>query len=204
MEIINKYFSSLSCDQLSRYAQLEALYRYWNERINIISRKDLDELYERHVLHSLSIAKIFTIDPETKVVDIGTGGGFPGIPLAIMFPRAQFVLVDSIGKKIKVVREVINALGLTNVKAVQSRAEDLASQKFDLALTRAVAPLNRVSRWAQKILSGQNQGLICLKGGDLNEEIKAAGLKTKSWCIHEYFPEPFFETKFVTWSEIPV
>lgn len=204
MEIISKYFSNLSANQLFQLAQLEPLYRYWNERINVISRKDLDELYERHVLHSLSIARIFTIDAKTKVVDIGTGGGFPGIPLAIIFPEAQFLLVDSIGKKIKVVQEVINALGLTNAKAIHCRAENLVPQKFDLALTRAVAPLNQVSHWARKILSKQNQGLICLKGGDLNEEIKAAGLKTKSWCIHEYFPESFFETKFVTWSEIPV
>jgi len=204
MEIISKYFNHLSADQLSRFSQLAPLYRDWNEKINVISRKDLDELYERHVLHSLSIAKIFTIDPNTKVVDIGTGGGFPGIPLAILFPEAQFLMVDSIGKKIKVVQEVIKTLGLRNATAIQSRAENLAPQKFDLAVTRAVAPLAQVSQWAKKILSKQNQGLICLKGGDLREEIQSARLKTKSWCIHDYFPEPFFETKFVTWSEMPV
>lgn len=203
MEIISKYFNNLSPAQLSQFAQLAPLYRDWNEKINVISRKDLDELYERHVLHSLSIAKIFAIDPKTKVVDIGTGGGFPGIPLAIIFPEAQFLLVDSIGKKIKVVQEVIKALGLSNAKAIQSRAEDIAPQKFDLAVTRAVAPLNQLSQWAKKILTKQNQGLICLKGGNLSEEIKAAGLKTKSWCIHDYFPEPFFETKFVIWSNMP-
>lgn len=185
-------------------AELAPIYRHWNEKINVISRKDVDELYERHVLHSLSIAKIFSIDAGTKVIDIGTGGGFPGIPLAILFPEAEFILVDSIGKKIKVVQEVINTLSLSNVTALQSRAENLLPRKFDLAVSRAVAPLAQVGEWAKKILSKQNQGLICLKGGNLSEEIKTSGLKTKSWCIHDYFTEPFFETKFVTWSEMPV
>jgi 16S rRNA (guanine527-N7)-methyltransferase len=204
MEIINKYFKQLSSSQYNQLGRLGELYHYWNKRINVISRKDADTLYERHILHSLSIAKITTFEKGIRIVDIGTGGGFPGIPLAILFPEAHFILMDSIGKKIKVVDEIATSIHLNNVEAVHARAEEWKGDKFDLAITRAVAPLGTLGSWAKKILKVQNQGLICLKGGDLKEEFKESGLKTKSWEIHQFFPENFFETKMITWSEIPV
>lgn len=204
MELIKEYFPELTPEQEDRFEQLEDLYRYWNARINLISRRDLDEFYERHVLHSLSIAKCFKIASHIKVVDIGTGGGFPGIPLAILYPDTEFVLVDSIGKKIKIVQQVIEQIKLGNAKAVHTRAEDMKPQKFDLALSRAVAPLSTLNRWAQQILTPKNQGLICLKGGDLSREIKEAGGKTICRPIKDYFDQPFFETKMVIWSEIRV
>lgn len=204
MEIINKYFNHFSATQIDQLARLGELYTYWNERINIISRKDLDALYERHVLHSLSITKITTFEKGIRVVDIGTGGGFPGIPLAIFFPEVHFVLIDSIGKKIKVVNEISKAIGLKNVEAVHGRVESWKGGKFDLAVTRAVAPLAELGSWVKQIMKPENQGLICLKGGDLATEIKESGLRTKSWSIYQLFPEAFFETKMITWSEIHV
>lgn len=204
MEIINKYFDHLSPTQIEQLAKLGELYAYWNEQINVISRKDLDALYERHIFHSLSITKITTFEKGIRVVDIGTGGGFPGIPLAIFFPEAHFVLMDSIGKKIKVVEEVSKAIGLKNVEAVHGRVESWKREKFDLAVTRAVAPLAALGSWIKPIMKTENQGLICLKGGDLTAEIRESGLKTKVWNIHQYFPETFFETKMITWSEIPI
>lgn len=203
MEIIKKYFNSLSPGQLEQFSRLKDLYTYWNEQINVISRKDLDALYERHVLHSLSIPRVFAFEAGIKVADIGTGGGFPGIPLAIFYPEATFLLVDAVGKKIKVVNEVINVLGLKNARTLHSRIEDISGNDFDLAVSRAVAPLEKLGKWSRLILNKKNnQGLICLKGGDLQQEIKDARLKTKSWNIHDFFPEPFFETKKVLWSEI--
>lgn len=207
LEIISKYFGEFTDDQLSQFGQLEALYTEWNERINVISRKDIDTLYERHVLHSLAIAAICPFDAGTQVVDIGTGGGFPGIPLAIFYPEVEFLLVDSIGKKIRVVNEVATAIGLQNLSAVHSRIEDIKGRQFDFAVSRAVAPLKDLWRWGRPLLRvGQKSeelpnGLVCLKGGDLTEEIKGSGVASlvQAWSVHDIFPEPVFEEKYVVY-----
>ena len=205
MEIVLKYFADFSEHQLSQLQQLDGLYKEWNEKINVISRKDIDALYEKHVLHSLAIAALCSFDDGAQVVDIGTGGGFPGIPLAIFFPNVNFVLVDSIGKKIKVVQEVANAVGLKNVTAVHGRVEEIKGRMFDFAVSRAVAPLADLWRWINPLIRlGQKSdefpnGLICLKGGDLTNEIKESGLQkiAQAWRIDDIFPEPAFEEKFV-------
>ena len=205
MEIILKYFADFTPRQLTQYTQLEALYKDWNEKINVISRKDIDALYEKHVLHSLAIAVICNFRKGAHVVDIGTGGGFPGIPLAILFPDVKFVLVDSIGKKIKVVQEVAAAIGLKNVEAIHGRVEEIKGRKFDFAVSRAVAPLGELWGWVNRNLQvGQKSdelpnGLICLKGGDLNKEIYESGMKkwVQAWDVHDIFPEPSFEEKFI-------
>lgn len=203
MEIINQYFPSLSQQQKEQIAALQDLYGYWNERINVISRKDMDNFYERHVLHSLSIAHVYSIKKGHKVADIGTGGGFPGIPLAILFPENEFLLIDSIGKKINVVKEVAAAIGVTNVIAIHARAEQVKENDFDLCVSRAVAPLQKLVLWSKPLLKKkENEGLICLKGGDLAEEIKEAGRQTQIWNISDFFAEDFFETKKVVWSKI--
>ena len=207
MEIILKYFDDFTPAQLGQFQQLEALYTEWNEKINVISRKDIDTLYERHVLHSLAIAAMCNFDAGAQVVDIGTGGGFPGIPLAIFFPEVEFMLSDSIGKKIKVVQEVADAIGLKNVTAVHTRVEEIKSRKFDYAVSRAVAPLGDLWRWVNgMIVPGQKSdefpnGLICLKGGDLAAEIKSSGVgnKTQAWAVNDIFPEPSFDEKFVVY-----
>lgn len=204
MEIIKKYFGQLNKLQCQQLEALESLYREWNERINVISRKDMDALYERHVLHALSIAKVLSFDEGIQVMDIGTGGGFPGIPLAILFPKTHFVLADSIAKKIKVVQEITLAIELKNTTVFNGRAEEWKGEKFDLTISRAVAPLAKLCKWSQKVLKHQNQGLICLKGGDLTEEIKLSGMPTRCWDIADFFPLSFFETKKITWSEIKV
>lgn len=205
MEIILKYFADFTKTQLKQFEQLEALYKEWNEKINVISRKDIDTLYERHVLHSLAITAICNFDKKAEVVDIGTGGGFPGIPLAIFFPEVKFTLTDSIGKKIKVVQEVASAIGLKNVTAVHTRVEDIKEKTFDYAVSRAVAPLGDLWRWARpRIAGGQKSdelpnGLICLKGGDLKKEIFESGLKkvTQAWDVHDVFPEETFKDKYI-------
>lgn len=203
MDIIRKYFSDFTPQQDRQFAQLADLYREWNEKINVISRKDIESLYEKHVLHSLALAVICDFYPGTRVVDIGTGGGFPGIPLAIFFPDVQFTLVDSIGKKIKVVDAVAEAVGLKNITTVHGRVEDLKRQNFDFAVSRAVAPLGELWGWVSKYLLNGKQsddlknGLICLKGGNLEEEIKQSGLKAQAWSVHDIFEEPFFEEKYV-------
>ena len=203
MEIIKKYFDKLTDTQYQQLAELAELYEFWNQQINVISRKDLDSLYEKHVLHSLSITKIFAIHSGSKVADIGTGGGFPGIPLAIINPEVEFLLIDSIGKKIKVVDEVSKALNLKNVRTIHGRAEEVKEHDFDLCVSRAVAPLSKLGLWSKSLLNKKgNEGLICLKGGDLTEEIKESKLKTKVWNIQDYFSESFFETKFVVWADI--
>jgi 16S rRNA (guanine527-N7)-methyltransferase len=207
LEIILKYFDDFTEKQLQQFSQLNELYREWNEKINVISRKDIDSLYERHVLHSLAIAAICPFDKGAQVVDIGTGGGFPGIPLAIFNPDVQFVLTDSIGKKIKVVQEVADAIGLTNVTAIHTRVEDLKGMSFDYAVSRAVAPLNDLWRWVSPLIRrGQKgeelpNGLVCLKGGDLTKEINDTGLKriVQAWKVHDIFREPSFEEKFVVY-----
>jgi 16S rRNA (guanine527-N7)-methyltransferase len=205
MEVILQYFAEFTDAQVRQLRALDAVYKEWNEKINVISRKDIDALYEKHVLHSLAIAVICPFDNGAQVVDIGTGGGFPGIPLAIFFPEVEFVLVDSIGKKIKVVEEVVAATGIKNVKAIHSRVEDLKGHLFDYAVSRAVAPLGELWRWVNRsIRKGQKSdelpnGLVCLKGGDLTKEIEESGMKgiVEAWDVHDIFPEPAFEEKYV-------
>jgi 16S rRNA (guanine527-N7)-methyltransferase len=200
MEIIQKYFPHLTKTQLDQFGLLKDLYQTWNEQINVISRKDIDELYERHVLHSLGIAKVQVFAPNSKILDVGTGGGFPGIPLAILFPETQFYLVDSIGKKIKIVNEVVAALKLSNVEAEQKRAEEVKGE-FDFIVSRAVASMDEFSKWiknkvAKKQLHDLKNGILYLKGGDLTEELKNFPNST-IYNLEQYFEEPFFESKKV-------
>lgn len=202
-ELIQQYFKGLSEQQVARFDQLYALYSFWNAQINVISRKDIDELYERHILHSLGIAKFINFTAGTKVLDVGTGGGFPGIPLAILFPDVQFHLVDSIGKKIKVVTEVAAALGLTNVKASHLRAEQV-TDKYDFVVSRAVTRLIDFYPWVKGKFSKESKnaipnGILYLKGGDLKEEITESRLKAELYPLSDYFTEEFFETKYVVY-----
>lgn len=201
MEIIKHYFNDLSDKQLQRFAQLEEIYRSWNEKINVISRKDIDLLYERHVLHSLAIAKTISFKPNSDILDVGTGGGFPGIPLAIMFPDCKFTLVDSIGKKIQVVNAVVEALQLENVSAHHMRAEQLKSH-FDFVVSRAVAPALEIINWTKDLISKNHfhqkpNGWLLLKGGSLKEELTATKRSYKIYPIKNYFDEDFFEEKAV-------
>jgi 16S rRNA (guanine527-N7)-methyltransferase len=204
VEIILKYFDDFTETQLQQFAALQQLYTEWNEKINVISRKDIDLLYERHILHSLAIAAVNNFNDGAQVVDIGTGGGFPGIPLSIFFPNVEFLLSDSIGKKIKVVQAVADAIGLKNVTAVHSRVEEIKGRTFDYAVSRAVAPLGELWKWtAHMIRKGKTgdlpNGLICLKGGDLKQEIADSKLNARPWSVYEIFPEPFFEEKSVVY-----
>lgn len=205
MEKITHYFTDLSEKQIEQFNNLEKLYKHWNTQINVISRKDIDELYLRHVLHSLAIAKVVDFKPKTRILDVGTGGGFPGIPLAILFPKTKFVLVDSIGKKIKVVNEVVEALGLENVTAVHGRAEKIKGE-FDFIVSRAVTKMDDFYKWIKKKVSPKNKheirnGILYLKGGDLTEELKNFP-KATLFNIADFFNEDFFETKKVVY--IPV
>jgi 16S rRNA (guanine527-N7)-methyltransferase len=193
------YFPNLSQKAKDQLAQLLPLYEEWNSQINVISRKDLDQLYTRHVLHSLAIHKFLQFAPGSRVLDIGTGGGFPGIPLAILNPEVNFVLVDSIGKKIKVVQEVSQALGLTNVTAIHERAEKVKGP-FDFVMSRAVAELRLLLQWSNGKLSKKQinalpNGIICLKGGDLTEEFKGLSKEIEVYDLQQWFADPFFETK---------
>jgi len=201
--LIQKYFKNLTDDQIAKFDQLYDLYSFWNAQINVISRKDIEELYERHILHSLGIAKFCTFKPGEKVLDVGTGGGFPGIPLAILFPETQFHLVDSIGKKIKVVNEVATALGLSNVKASHLRAEQV-TDKYDFVVSRAVTRLIDFYPWVAGKFNKESKnaianGILYLKGGELTEEIKESHLKAELYPLADYFEEDFFETKFVVY-----
>lgn len=200
-ELLLKYFPQITPQQKQQFDQLPELYNYWNGQINVISRKDIDQLFERHVLHSLGIAKVMSFLPGEKVLDVGTGGGFPGIPLAILFPETQFLLVDSIGKKIKVVQEVAKAIGLTNLRAAHSRAEDI-DEKFDFVVSRAVTRLKEFYPWVKDKFRGRkdnklSSGILYLKGGDLAEEIAESGLKVQQYYLKDYFSEEFFDTKQV-------
>lgn len=201
--IIQKYFKNLSGTQIAQLDQLYPLYNFWNAQINVISRKDIDELYERHILHSLGIAKFCSFKKGEKVLDVGTGGGFPGIPLAILFPETEFHLVDSIGKKIKVVTEVAAALGLSNVKASHLRAEQITDQ-YDFVVSRAVTRLADFYPWVKGKFRKDSKnaiqnGILYLKGGELQEEIRESRLKAELHPLSAYFEEDFFETKYVVY-----
>jgi len=203
LEIIEKYFADFSKKQLAQFAKLNDVYQLWNAQINVISRKDMDSLYVKHVLHSLTIATTFEFTEDHKILDIGTGGGFPGIPLAIFFPQTQFLLADSIKKKLTVVEEVVKELKLDNVKTHWGRVEDIKEKNsFDFAVSRAVAPLGDLWHWAKPLLrkggNGEfNNGLICLKGGDLHQEISDSGCKPVMWNVHDFFSEEAFKEKFM-------
>jgi len=205
MQLILKYFQDLTETQIDQFQKLEALYKDWNSKINVVSRKDIEELYLRHVLHSLGIAKVISFQPNSKILDVGTGGGFPGIPLAILFPESQFYLVDSIAKKIKVVDEVVKGLGLTNVKTFHSRVEDINCE-FDFIVSRAVTTMTTFVSWVKdKIAKPQKHelknGVLYLKGGDLTEELQI--YKTAiQYNLSDFFSEDFFETKKVVYLPI--
>lgn len=232
MEVILKYFADFTDRQLSQFKALEHLYKDWNSKINIISRKDIDSLYEKHVLHSLSIAAVFDFTNGTEIIDIGTGGGFPGIPLAIFFPQVQFHLVDSIAKKLRVVDAIAKEINLNNITTQHTRAEEIKNRKFDFAVSRAVAPLKDLWTWSKPLLrrkgpayrtgtqgtrhqeqgtnnrepattnqqpgpGNQRHGLICLKGGDLAQEISESGTRPRIMEIAEIFPGEFFREKYI-------
>ena len=197
MQIIHKYFPDLTEKQIDQFTNLQKLYEHWNAQINVISRRNMDTLYTNHILHSLSIAKIIQFEKGTKVLDIGTGGGFPGIPLAILFPEVDFLLVDSIGKKIKVVNEVSNAIGLTNVRTLNERAENII-ETFDFVVSRAVTNMTEFKKWVKGKFNNThnntfNNGILYLKGGDLSEELK--GILHFKHKISDLFDEEFFKTK---------
>ena len=201
LELILQYFPNITSEQKKQFAELEVLYKDWNEKINVISRKDTDSLYEKHILHSLGIAKVMAFADNTKVLDIGTGGGFPGIPLAILFPNVQFTLVDSIGKKINVVKGVAESLGLKNVTAHHMRAEQL-KEKFHFVVSRAVTQMPVFLTWLRgkfekEQFNPKHNGVLYLKGGDLAEEL--AGLKAEIFSLKNYFEGEFFDTKKVVY-----
>lgn len=206
MDIILKYFPNLTQEQIKKFQMLDELYHDWNAKINVISRKDIDNLYEHHVLHSLGIAELIRFKPGTKVMDLGTGGGFPGIPLAIMFPETSFNLVDSIGKKIKVCQEVANALSLQNVTTQWCRAEEV-KEKYHFVVSRAVMPLADLVKIIRKNISKEQinalpNGIICLKGGELEKETLPLKNQTEIYPLTDYFEEPFFETKKVVYTQL--
>lgn len=213
MDVLLKYFSDFNDKQAAQFKALEGLYTEWNAKINVISRKDIDSLYEKHVLHSLSIAAVFDFPAGMEIIDIGTGGGFPGVPLAIFFPEVQFHLVDSIGKKLKVIEAVAAEIGLTNVSTQHTRAEEIKNRKFDFAVSRAVAPLKDLLRWSRPLLKKSEfrvespegdkvfrSGLICLKGGDLGQEISESGARPKSIEISTLFEEAYFKEKYLLYT----
>ncbi len=211
MKILQQYFAGLSATQKKQFAVLKDLYVEWNEKINVISRKDIDNFYEHHVLHSLAIATQFEFTKGMQVMDLGCGGGFPGIPLAIFFPDTQFYLVDSINKKLKVVAEIAAACGLKNVITQHTRAEDIKNKKFDVVVSRAVAPLKDLWHWSRPLLQknkniqyGANvpNGLICLKGGDLTQEIFESGCKPMVWEVEKLFSSAFFTAKYLLYVKL--
>ncbi|MBD0331363.1 MAG: 16S rRNA (guanine(527)-N(7))-methyltransferase RsmG [Chitinophagaceae bacterium] len=215
MDIVLKYFSEFTDEQISQFKLLEVLYKQWNKKINIISRKDIEGLYEKHVLHSLSIAAVFDFPAGCEIIDIGTGGGFPGIPLAIFFPDVKFHLIDSIAKKVRVVEEIARAIRLKNVTTQHMRAEDVKDKKFDFSVSRAVAPLNNLWRWSNPLLKKENvmvygyegttvikPGLICLKGGNLLKEINESGCHPEVIEISSLFQEEYFKEKYLLYVAV--
>lgn len=203
MDVILKYFPNLTERQREQFAALLPLYEEWNAQINVISRKDMDAFYEHHVLHSLALARVQSLKPMAEVLDVGTGGGFPGVPLAILFPETRFLLVDSIGKKIRVVDDVVHRLELDNVKAIQSRAEQVEGS-FDFVVSRAVSDLSVLAGWVRGKISRAHyhtlpNGLLCLKGGNLDDELHPFGARCRVYDIGTYFTEPYFETKKVVY-----
>ena len=203
---IESYFSELSKNQAQQFEKLPSLYRFWNEQINVISRKDMENFNERHVLHSLGIAKVISFKKDTHVLDVGTGGGFPGIPLAILFPEVHFTLVDSIGKKIKVVKEISNELGLQNISAHHLRAEDVQG-KYHFIVSRAVTQMPEFIDWVSSKIEKKSahvlkNGILYLKGGDLKKELSSVKQKHRIYSLSDYFEEPFFETKKVVHVEL--
>ncbi|SRR5258706_14830142 len=231
MELILKYFSAFTTKQVEQLRALDGLYKEWNDKINVISRKDIDGLYEKHVLHSLSIAAVFKFRPGTEIIDLGTGGGFPGIPLAIYFPETRFHLVDSIAKKLKVVQAISNSIGLTNISTQHTRVEEIKNRKFDFVVSRAVAPLKDLWKWSEPVLkknpkaqvrnpmsplpapdgpTGQEgfrlatpaSGLFCFKGGDLAAEIQQSSLHPYITDIHDIFPEEYFREKYILFNPL--
>ena len=208
MDLIRKYFPDLTALQLQQFEQLFDLYKEWNEKINVVSRKDIDNLYLHHVLHSLAIAKYIKFKPKSSIVDLGTGGGFPGIPLAILFPEVSFLLVDSIGKKIKVVDEVSAALELKNVTSLHGRVEEIKGKKFDFVVTRAVANMLQLVIWSRKLLSQKHintvpNGIIALKGGNIKEEMKEIqrGEYYEITPLSDFFEEDFFKEKVLVYFQ---
>ena len=203
MELIQKYFTLLTKKQINQFSQLQELYAYWNSKINVISRKNIDALYTNHVLHSLAIAKFIKFKHGTSILDVGTGGGFPGIPLAILFPNVNFLLVDSIGKKIKVVNEISKSIGLSNIKTKHERAENI-KEKFDFIISRAVTNMNKFKKISKGKIKKEKKntisnGIIYLKGGDLSEEMK--GISHESLDINIFFEEDFFISKKIIYVE---
>mgnify|MGYP000849937204 CR=1 FL=1 len=203
IDIITRYFPQLTPEQIEHFTQLDTLYRDWNAKINVISRKDIDALYEHHILHSLGIAQMIRFKPGTHILDFGTGGGFPGIPLAILFPECEFLLVDSIGKKVKVAAAVAEALGLKNVRTLHGRGEDVKEQ-FDFVVSRAVMRLDELVGFTRRLVHGEHRngmpnGLICLKGGELQHEIAPFKKQAVRLDIDAYFREPYFKTKQIVY-----
>jgi 16S rRNA (guanine527-N7)-methyltransferase len=204
MQILQKYFTNFTQIQIQQYAALKHLYEDWNQKINVISRKDMDHFYEHHVLHALSIAWQFNFPDGYNIMDLGSGGGFPGIPLAIFFPNVHFHLVDSINKKLKVVEAIVNEINLKNVTVQHTRAEEIKDKKFDVVVSRAVAPLKDLWYWSKPLLKKKPvdqpkkiSGLICLKGGNLAQEIAESRLQPRVWKISKIFEENFFEEKYI-------
>ena len=206
MEKLLKYFSDFSDEQIGQLEALLPLYKNWNEKINVISRKDMDNFYEHHVLHSLAIATQFSFGKGERIMDLGTGGGFPGIPLAIFFPDAHFFLVDSVNKKLNVINEVAQATGIRNITTMHKRAEDIRDLKFDIVVSRAVAPLKELWQWSKPLIDtrsrSKSKGLMCLKGGDLKAEIDASGLRPAVWELGNIFEEEFFKEKFMLFQRL--
>lgn len=208
MKLIEKYFPKLTEQQLAQFALLDDLYRDWNSKINLISRKDIDNLYERHILHSLAIARFLKFQAGAEILDVGTGGGFPGIPLAILFPETKFHMIDGTKKKVMVVQDVVEKLELKNATAQQVRAEELKKRKFDFVVTRAVAVLPTLLMWCQKLFKEEGihaipNGIIALKGGDVDKEIKSLpkGEYAEAYPVSKYFKGEFFEEKYVLYLQ---
>ncbi|MEO7445613.1 MAG: 16S rRNA (guanine(527)-N(7))-methyltransferase RsmG [Ferruginibacter sp.] len=208
MDVIEKYFTAFSLSQLKQFEALLPAYQDWNQKINVISRKDTENFYLHHVLHSLAIATQFEFTPGMQVMDLGSGGGFPGIPLAIFFPEINFLLVDSINKKLVVAESIADAVGLKNITVKHSRAEDIKDRKFDAIVSRAVAPLKDLWYWSKPLLkknksqAGIPNGLICLKGGDLGKEISESRCKPRAWDIETMFEEPYFKEKYLLYQPV--